>query len=199
MLPIARDLWINGRRSMTTPDAGLDPNAFFQFDLAKGSIRARGGSRVLIVSENVLSPLIHTAVANGDLTAVRTLGSQLATLVSSSLPGQANALSPSQVVGHAGAVMSLFGWGRLRLEQWGDAMVLNVEGMPPLDEDNLALAALLGGLFSALCTTEVACVPLARSTRYMMVDPRIAEQVWSWAREGDGVAAIAGKLVASAR
>ena len=42
-------------------------------------------------------------------------------------------------------------------------------------------------------------VPLARTTRYMMVDPRIAEQVWSWAREGDGVAAIAGKLVASAR
>ena len=184
---------------MTSPDASLDPNAFFQFVLAKGAVRSRGGGRVLIVSESVLSPLIHTAVANGDLTAVRTLGGQLASLVSSSLPGQANALGPAQVIGHAGAVMSLFGWGRLRLEQWGDALVLNVEGMPPLDEDNLALAALLGGLFSSLCQTEVACVPLGRTTRYMMVDPRIAEQVWSWAREGDGIAAIAGKLVASSR
>jgi hypothetical protein len=184
---------------MTTSEASLDPNAFFQFDLAKGAVRARGGSRVLVVSESVLSPLINTAVANGDLTAVRTLGSQLAALVASSLPGQANALSPGQVIGHAGAVMSLFGWGRLRLEQWGDALVLNVDGMPPLDDDNLALAALLGGLFSALCATEVACVPLGRTTRYMMVDPRIAEQVWNWSREGDGVSTIASKLVASTR
>lgn len=184
---------------MTTADASLDPNAFFQFDLAKGSVRARGGSRVLIVSENVLAPLIHTAVANGDLTAVRTLGSQLAMLVQSSLPGQANALSPAQVIGHAGAVMTLFGWGRLRLEQWGDALVLNVDGMPPLDDDNLALAALLGGMFSTLCASEVACVPLGKTTRYMMVDPRIAEQVWSWAREGDSVGSIAQKLVAGAR
>jgi len=184
---------------MTTADASFDPGAFFQFDLAKGSVRARGGARVLVVSESVLGPLVNTAVANGDLTAVRALGSQLATLVSGSLPGQANALSPGQVVGHAGAVMSLFGWGRLRLEQWGDALVLNVDGMPPLDDDNLALAALLGGMFSTLCTTEVACVPLGRTSRYMMVDPRIAEQVWNWAKEGDGVAAIAAKLVATQR
>jgi hypothetical protein len=31
----------------------------------------------------------------------------------------------------------------------------------------------------------------------MMVDPRIAEQVWNWSKEGESLAAIASKLVAS--
>jgi membrane protein YqaA with SNARE-associated domain len=179
---------------MTEPS--FDPGGFFQFDLAKGSVRSRGGGRVLLVSENVLSPLINTAVAHGDLTAVRSLGSQLGSIVAASLGATPSNMSPSQVIGHAGSVMSLFGWGRLRLEMWGEALVLHVEGLPPLDEDNLAVAALLGGLFSTLCTIEVACVPIARTARYMMVDPRIAEQVWTWAKEGESLAAIASKLAA---
>lgn len=180
-------------------ETSFDPGGFFQFDLAKGAVRSRGGSRVLLVSEAVLAPLINTAVANGDLTAIRSLGSQLGSIVGSSLGGPVNAAPPSQVIGHAGAVMSLFGWGRLRLEQWGDALVLQVEGLPPLDEDNLAVAALLGGLFSTLCSTEVACVPISRSAKYVMVDPRIAEQVWSWSKEGESLASISGKLTTTQR
>jgi hypothetical protein len=177
-------------------EPSFDPGAFFQFDLAKGAVRSRGGARVLLVSESVLAPLVNTAVAHGDLTAVRALGSQLGTIVASSLGVQPGTSSPSAVIGHAGSVMSLFGWGRLRLEQWGDALVLHVDGLPPLDEDNLAVAALLGGMFSTLSSTEVACVPIARTARYMMVDPRIAEQVWTWAKEGESLATICGKLAA---
>jgi len=136
-------------------------------------------------------------VASGDLTAVRTLGSQLGSIVAASLPGPATSLTASQVIAHAGGAMSLFGWGRLKLEQWGDALVLQVDGLPPLDSENLAVAALLGGLFSVLCGAEVACVPLARSTKYMMVDPAVAEQVWLWSREGDSLATIASKLGAA--
>ena len=180
-------------------ETSFDPGGFFQFDLAKGSVRSRGGARVLLVSESVLAPLINTAVAHGDLTAVRSLGSQLGALVASSLGASASGLAPAQVIGHAGSIMSLFGWGRLRLEQWGDAMVLQVDGLPPLDEDNLAVAALLGGMFSTLCSTEVACVPISHSTRYIMVDPRIAEQVWGWSKEGESLASISGKLAASQR
>jgi hypothetical protein len=71
--------------------------------------------------------------------------------------------------------------------------------LPPLDEDNLAVAALLGGMFSTLCGAEVACVPISHTTRYIMVDPRIAEQVWAWSKEGESLAAIAGKLMATQR
>jgi hypothetical protein len=59
------------------------------------------------------------------------------------------------------------------------------------------VAALLGGLFSTLCSTEVACVPITRTARYMMVDPRIAEQVWTWSKEGESLASITSKLAAT--
>jgi hypothetical protein len=176
-------------------DSHFDPGGFFQFDLAHGRVRTRGGARVIVLAENVLAPLINTAVQNGDLTAIRTLGAQLGSIVAQSLPGPANTLTPQTVVTHAGGVMSLYGWGRLKLEQWGGALVLVVEGLPPLDEDNLAVAALLGGMFSTLCSAEVACVPIARTTKYIMVDPRIAEQVWAWSKSGDNLATIASKLV----
>ncbi|MDD9943406.1 MAG: hypothetical protein OXU20_20365 [Myxococcales bacterium] len=176
------------------PDTQFDPGGFFQFDLAQGSVRARGGERVLLLSESVLGPLIVTAVGSGDLTAVRSMGSKLGELVANTLPGAVSSLSPAQVVGHAAAVVSMFGWGRLRLERWGDALVLEVEGLPPLDDDNLAVAALLGGMFSTLCKLEVACVPLSHSTKYIMVDPTIAEQIWAWSKGGDSLGTIVGRL-----
>ena len=180
-------------------DEGFDPGSFFQFDLAAGSIRSRGGGRVLVLSEKTLGPLIATAVNGGDLTAIRALGAHLGTLVGASLGRPANALTPDEVIGQAGGAMSLFGWGRLKLEQWGDALVLHVEGLPPLDDDNLAVAALLGGLFSTLCTTEVACVPLARTSKYLMVDPSVAERVWAWSKGGDNLASIAARLAPESR
>ena len=175
-------------------DAQFDPGGFYEFDLAHGAVRARGGSRVLILSENVLGPLITTAVSHGDLTAVRSLGTQLGTMISRSLKQPAPSLPTRLVVGHAASVMSLYGWGRLEMEQWGAALVINVDGLPPLDEDNLAVAALLGGMFSTLCGQEVACVPIARTTRYLMGEPVIAEPVWAWSKGGENLGTIVGRL-----
>jgi hypothetical protein len=98
------------------------------------------------------------------------------------------------VLSHAAAVIALYGWGGLRFEQWGDALVLEVQELPPLDRDNLAVAALLGGLFSTLCGQEVACVPIGASGKYIMVDPAVAEKVWGWSKGGDDLAAIVSKL-----
>lgn len=179
------------------PDTSFDPGAFFEFDLAHGNVRARDGQRVLLLSEGVLSPLIKTAVANGDLTAIRALGNQLGRAVAESLGGQVMGASPERVIGHAATMMSLYGWGRLRLERWGPALALHVEGLPPLDEDNLAVAALLGGLFSSACSVEVACVPLSDSPRYLMVDPSIAEHVWAWSKGGQSLATIIDRLAES--
>ena len=176
-------------------DTTLDPVGFYQFDLAQGTVRLQKGQRVLALSEDVLASLIVTAVSHGDLTAVRSLGTQLGEMVADGLAGAVSKLPSAAVMGRAANLLALFGWGRLNLERWGDALVLEMTDMPPLDDDNLAVAALLGGLFSTLCGVEVACVPLADAGKYIMVDPAIAEQVWTWSRDGETLPAIAARLV----
>lgn len=183
------------------PDASpFDPAGFFEFDLAGGEVRARSGNRVLVLSDTVVAPLVSAAVQNGDLTAVRRLGRHMGEEVASALGGEVGAQSPELVLGHAAAVVSLFGWGRLRIERWGDALCAHLDAVPHLDADHLAIAALLGGLFSALARQEVACVPVGPADgasaggRFLVVDPHIAEQVWNWSRGGDDVPAIVGRL-----
>lgn len=176
------------------PEPQFDPGGFFQFDLANGAVRARGGTRVLVLSQSVLAPLIATAVQNGDLTAVRALGNQMGKMLATSLGDNALNRAPETVLGHAANLIALYGWGRLHLERWGDALCLTVDELPPLDEDNLAVAALLGGLFSTLSEQEVACVPIGTSNRYLMVDPQIAEYVWSWSKDGESLGQIISRL-----
>jgi hypothetical protein len=142
----------------------------------------------------VLAPLIATAVQNGDLTAVRALGNQMGKMLAASLGDNALNRAPETVLGHAANLIALYGWGRLHLERWGDALCLSVDELPPLDEDNLAVAALLGGLFSTLSEQEVACVPIGDSNRYLMVDPQIAEYVWSWSKDGESLGQIISRL-----
>lgn len=175
--------------------SAFDPGGFFEFDLAAGAVRARGGERVLVLSDSVLAPLVSAAVRNGDLTAVRKLGRDLGAAASQDM-GQPNAARAEDVLSRAADVLSLFGWGRLRVERWGDALVAHVDGLPTLDDDHLGIAALLGGLFSALADREVACVPVSEGGAFLLVDPAVAQQVWKWSRNGEGVPAIVGRLAA---
>ncbi len=172
----------------------FDPSGFFDFDLTSGAMRARGGTRVLVLSDTVVAPLVSAAVASGDLTAMRRLGRHVGEEIRGSVGGSADSLSPETVLGHAAGVLALFGWGKLTLERWGDALVARIVSVPELDESQLAFAALLGGLFSALSQRDVACVPLAETGSFVLVDPSVAETVWSWAQSGDDIASIVSRL-----
>lgn len=172
----------------------FDPGGFFDFDLGGGAVHARGGHRVLLLSDTVVAPLVSAAVQNGDLTAVRRLGRHMGEEVAVSLGAPSSGLAAETVLGHASSVLALFGWGRLSLVRWGDALVAELSELPELDPDHLAIAALLGGLFSALSQNEVACVPVSSSAHFMLVDPQIAELVWNWARSGDDIPTILTKL-----
>jgi len=175
-------------------EARFDPGGFYDFNLAEGAVRARDGSRVLVLSDNVVAPLVSAAVKNGDLTAVRRLGRQIGQLVSESLGASALEQSPETVLAHASSALALFGWGRLGMQRWGDALVASLAQVPTLDDDHLGVAALLGGLFSELGGREVACVPTDTSGRFVLVDPSVAEQVWAWSKGGDDLPKIVGKL-----
>jgi hypothetical protein len=143
----------------------------------------------------VLGPLVSTAAANGDLTSVRRLGKQLGEQIVASLDRAPDESSPETVITHAAYVLALYGFGRLELERWGDALVASVLEAPELDEAQLGLAALLGGVFTSLGSREVACVP-AEVAKFVLVDPGIADVVFRWAQEGAGVAGIIANLVA---
>jgi len=174
-------------------EARFDPGGFYEFNLAHGAVRTRDGARVLVLSDNVVAPLVSAAVKAGDLTAVRRLGRQLGELVKGSIGSTPNEQAPEVVLGHATAILALFGWGRLNLTRWGDALVASVAQVPELDDDHLGVAALLGGLFSELGGHDVACVPTDAGD-FVLVNPDVAARVWAWSREGDDVAAIVGKL-----
>ncbi len=174
----------------------FDPGGFFEFDLPQGEVRARGGQRMLLLSDTVLAPLVSTAVQQGDLTAVRRLGRWMGDEVARALGGAAADASPEAVLGHAAAMISMCGWGRLHLERWGDALLARLEGLPALDDDQLAVAALLGGLFSSLSKREVACVPVDSTGKFLLVDPEVAEDVWNWARDGEDVPSLVRRLAA---
>lgn len=177
-------------------EGALDPGGFFEFDLARGAVRAGKGPRVLVVPNAILAPLVESAVRNGDVTAVRKLGKQLGEAALEGLGAAASASAPERVLGRAAEVLALFGWGRLEVERWGDALLARVGELPALDQDHLGMAALLGGLFSAMAEREVACVPVSREGAFLLVHPSIAGQIWKWARAGEGVGALVERLAA---
>lgn len=172
----------------------FDAAGYYAFNLPRGEVRTRGGRRMLILDCDAMGPLISTAVKHGDLTAVRTLGHKLGEQVAGSFDGQAGALPPRDVLANAGAVLGLCGWGRLSLEQWGPAVVLKLDGAPPLDDDRLGLAALLGGMLASLVGRDCACVPVGGQGHFVVVDPKVASQVWSWSQEGAELPAVVGRL-----
>ena len=176
-------------------DGRFDPGGFYEFNLSGGTVRTRGGQRVVILSEDVLSSLVAAAARVGDLTPLRRLGELLGEHVLGGLDRPASLLSPEAVLGHVSAVTSLFGWGRLTFERWVSALVVVLRDKPALDEDELGAAALLGGMFSEISQRQVSCVP-AGDSKFIMVDFEVAETVWGWYKDGADLPAIVGMLEA---
>ncbi len=160
-------------------------------------MRTRGGGRVVVLAAEAVGPLVAAAVARGDLTAMRRFGRQVGAQVADSLGGEPAEAPAEVVLGHLRPLFALFGWGALRAERWGDALLLVVDDPPQLDEERLALAALLGGALSAASGRDVACVPLPEQ-RFLVVAPAVAEQIWRWAHEGAGLLDILGRLAPAA-
>jgi hypothetical protein len=177
-----------------TSGVSFDPAGYFAFDLAHGAVHTRHGDRVLMLTSDVISPLVATAARHGDLTAVRSLGKRMGDHAAQSLGGDVSAQAPEDVLHCAAATLAMLGWGVLVMERWGSALVLGLEGAPTLDADSLGLAALLGGLLTSLGGRDVACVPIAKSARFVVVHPQVAETVWSWAKDGAGVPEVVSRL-----
>lgn len=174
--------------------SGFDPSHYYAFDLARGAVHTRHGDRVLVLSAEVIGPLVSTAARHGDLTSVRSLGKRIGEDAARSLAQDARGLTPEVVLTHVSGTLALLGWGLLSLERWGSALALSLTGAPSLDADRLGLAALLGGMLTSLGGQDVACVPMFGGARFLVVHPSIAEAVWGWAKEGIDLGQVVGRL-----
>jgi hypothetical protein len=183
---------------MTSSETSFDPGGYLAFDLARGAVHTRHGERVLVLSADVLGPLVSTAARHGDLTAVRALGKHIGEDAARSLGRDARGATPEAVITHIGGTLALLGWGTLSLERWGGALVLSLHGAPVLDAERLGLAALLGGMLTSLGGQDVACVPVTSGARFVVVHPGVAETVWGWAKEGLELSSIISRLAQEA-
>lgn len=173
----------------------FDPGGFYEFDLSRGAVRAKGGERVFVMSNEVVTAVLQALTKQNDFATLRTLGASLATHASSSLAGKVAESTPEEVIGHASAVLGLYGWGKLSAERWGDALVVSLSGMSDLDPKQTATAALLTGLLSKLANSALECVPVGIE-KLIVVHPSIAKDVAGWVAAGSDLAAVSSQLVA---
>ncbi|MDW8246139.1 MAG: hypothetical protein RMJ84_06145 [Sandaracinaceae bacterium] len=171
----------------------FSPTSYFRAQLKEGKMLTRGERRVLVVSEESMRSLVRLAIKSGDLNAIRRLGRAIGQEVLASLGEDPNQLPPHALVDHFAGLWALFGWGLIEIESWGDALVMRVEGSPSLDENQLGLAALLGGSVSALASLEVAAVPVG-SNRFLLLAPEVADTVLEWSKKGYSLPAILDRL-----
>ncbi len=174
-------------------EARFDPGGFYQFDLSEGSVRTRDGARVLVLSDTAAGQLVSAAMRAGDSAALIGLGNELGTVARANLGGDPTEASIEQVVAHASAVVSLFGWGKLAFERWGQALVATVSGAPSLGDGGIAMSALLTGMISALGETPADCVPVTEQ-QFLILAPETAEAVRKWVAAGDRLGAIVSRL-----
>lgn len=172
----------------------FDPSGYWEFDLAHGEVRTREGHRVVVMTEAALALLLGTTAERGSLIAQRKLGDALGRMVRAGLTGDISAMSPETVLGHAASVLSLFGWGRLRFERWGSALVLEVDSPPSLADGGESLAALLSAFVSVLGGEEVLCTPLAEGNRFIVSSPATATDIRGWSKQGASVPEMLQRL-----
>jgi len=168
---------------------------YFTFNLEQGELRAGSETRALIIDRETLVSLVQVALTKNDLTPVRALGVSLGRSVLSSLGAQrADDLDAEKVIGRACTMLGAHGWGRFNVARWGQALVVTLEDAPSFDSERLGIGALLGGVLSALVDREVACVPVGARAEYLVLDPSVAEEVWSWSKQARSIGQILDRL-----
>ncbi len=168
---------------MTTPTHAQPQAGFFDFHGDTGQIRSRDHARLLLIDQTFMRDLVRLAMEQNDLSRIRQLGHHMGDRILRIFGATIRQGSYSEVIEHVHNLLSSFGWGTLSTRRVGQAFVASLQHAPQFDEDRLVIAALLGGIFSALSSQDVACVPVETSHDYLIVHPSVAETVWGWSKE----------------
>lgn len=168
----------------------FDPGSYYELDLARGTVQTRGGQRVVVLYDSTAAALVSAAARNASREVLDQLGGALGAQARE-LVGDVASASPEKVLGEAAALLGTFGWGRLGLERWGDALVVTLTEAPSVGDD--AVEAILSGFFGALVARPVGCVAV-EGHRFLLVDPGVEAEVRGWARGGAKLSAVLDRL-----
>jgi hypothetical protein len=173
------------------------------FDLARGRVDTGGDHRVVLVPVPVLSEMAKLAGLESIKEIARSVGVSFGRRVAAKL-GSGDGVTRSSLEGFVSSLASeiaVSGWGALRLERWGKALVLVVEHAPDLPTG--ALAALLEGAVEAAAAREVHAVALNGDggnaaaggvARVLLVGAKAAERARLWLAEGATERDVLGRL-----
>jgi hypothetical protein len=175
------------------------------FDLATGQVRSSGDERLVLVPPSAFDDLASSAGIDAASRFTRAVGAAIGKRAAQKLGSVDGVLGASleAVVSALALEVALSGWGSLRMERWGRAMVVAVEHAPVADPR--LIAALVEGAIEASAGKAVHGVSLGRemggeAARVLVVSETTAERARGWLAEGVNAQDVLAKLqtVASA-
>ncbi|WP_394823404.1 hypothetical protein [Pendulispora albinea] len=172
------------------------------FDLARGSVRAIGAERTVLLPVDALFDLVSAVEPEVAASVGRGIGQSIGERLAEQLGGAEGVrASPLDSVINAIAFeFSVAGFGAFGIERWGRAMVLVVEHAPRLG--GTFLASVLEGTLEAATQTRVACMLLAAGPvqRILVASPDAIDRVRAYIGEGtswpDALSRLQARVIA---
>lgn len=177
----------------------FDPTRAVVFDLARGALRDDEGQTRLNVPLSLLVRLLESAGHDGARDFGHGLGSEIGRRVAERLGSEKESASASAWVEHLGGHLALVGFGSLRAERWGRALVLRVASAPANASELLgwvlegALLRALGRKVSAVPFTEDVGV-MENTVSFLIVSEDRASVALGLRDGGRGLGAVIDEL-----
>jgi len=173
----------------------FDMSGALRFDLARGQVTMGGVAARVVVPVEALALLCRELPSDQLLNFGHSLGMEVGRRVSERLGTDLEAVSSEQMVDQLGGELALMGLGSLKVEFWGQAMVLGVQDSPlvfgdgnkPVDSGDRLLAAVLESALVRVTSRAVKVVPLARLdnlARLLVCNAGVKSNVEAWLNEG---------------
>ena len=151
----------------------------------------------MLVPASLLDDIVESAGAVVAVTVAHAIGTAWGRRVAARFGGAAEvrAASIDVVVSHFGGELALAGAGAARLERWGRALVVVVEGSPV--RSDASIAALVEGALATATGRAVACTSIARegsAVRILVASASAVERARSWLANGASWGDVLAKL-----
>ena len=170
--------------------SSFDPRDAIHFDLQEGAVSTRAGTKLVVLSAEAVGAFIGAAGAEGGVGILRTLGDTLGGEALASLGTDANGATFSAVMEHIAGWLRVGGWGKLGIERWADALVVEFVSTTV---NARAAERLLEGLLCRVSGRQVACVHV-QGSRFLILDPAVAATARACARDGMRLGEIVADL-----